>query len=761
MPVRPVSIFVAVVLIGALIHPAIGHAASRGINVTLKASEAQGAPDAGTVRLYGSSHALVIGIDDYTGGWPDLSNAVKDAKLVAKELERKGFEVSLRTNLTSSRMEKAFKEFFILKGEDPNARLFVWYAGHGHTMGGEGFLVPADAPRPNVGARFRFSALSMRRFGEYVRLAQSKHAFAVFDSCFAGTVFNSQRSTPPPAITRATTLPVRQFLTSGDAEQKVSDDGMFRKLFVRALKGEERADANGDGYVTASEVGMFLGDRMTNLTRSRQTPRYGKLNDEDFDRGDFVFVLPGRAVASRPATIAPTAPGGGGFSLDDLRKQQRVQAGWERWQQAMGAAFSEAATFDGETGLRRTAWDRFLSAYKEDNPFSEEDERLRDQARRRKAAVKEKAEEALVAAVQQELAAHGYKPGAVDGRLGANTKAAIENFQRRQGQAVDGRATETLLALLRRQPPSPPPPREPAVGTVFRDCEGARVAMAGVSPAPGIFCGPEMVVIPAGSFRMGSSPAERRWAVKQGAKQEWVDWETPRKNVRIGYKFAVGKSEVTKGQYGTFVRDTDHDTGGGCYVWDNGKWNKEASKSWRDPGYSQQDNHPAVCVSWDDAKAYVRWLSRKTGQTYRLLSESEWEYTARAGTETVRYWGHDWENKEGCKYANVAGKYFSEGFDCGDGYKFTSPAKKYRANRFGLHDMLGNVWEWTEDCWHNSYNGAPANGSAWTTGGNCRLRVLRGGSWYYLPWFLRSAFRLWLSTVSLVDVEDPGFDCPL
>ena len=380
MPARLTYLFAAIVLIGALIHPAIGHAASRGINVTLKASETQGAPDAGTVRLYGSSHALVIGIDDYTGGWPDLSNAVKDAKLVAKELERKGFEVTLRTNLTSAQMEKAFKEFFILKGEDPNARLFVWYAGHGHTMGGEGFLVPADAPRPNVGARFRFSALSMRRFGEYVRLAQSKHAFAVFDSCFAGTVFNSQRSTPPPAITRATTLPVRQFLTSGDAEQKVSDDGMFRKLFIRALKGEERADANGDGYVTASEVGMFLGDRMTNLTRSRQTPRYGKLNDEDFDRGDFVFVLPGRAVASRPATIAPTAPGGGGFSLDDLRKQQRVRAGWERWQQAMGAAFSEAATFDGETGLRRTAWDRFLSAYKEDNPFSEDDERLRERA---------------------------------------------------------------------------------------------------------------------------------------------------------------------------------------------------------------------------------------------------------------------------------------------------------------------------------------------------------------------------------------------
>ena len=159
--------------------------------------------------------------------------------------------------------------------------------------------MPADAPRPERAARFKLKALPLRSFGTYVRQAEAKHAYAVFDACFAGTVFDSQRALPPVAITRATTLPVRQFLTSGDAGQTVSDDGTFRELFIRALRGEERADANGDGYVTASEIGLFLGARVTNLTRARQTPRYGKLRDKGYDRGDFVFAVAKAGAAVR------------------------------------------------------------------------------------------------------------------------------------------------------------------------------------------------------------------------------------------------------------------------------------------------------------------------------------------------------------------------------------------------------------------------------------------------------------------------------
>ncbi len=260
------------------------------------------------VRLYRASYALVIGNDNYTNGWPRLSMAVNDARIIAEELKRQGFDVTLKTDLKSAELDQALREFFIVKGDDAEARLFLWYAGHGDTENGEGFLVPTDAPRADLGTKFTLAALPMRRFGEYVRLAKAKHVYAVFDSCFAGTIFEAERGLPPRAITRATALPVRQFLTSGDASQTVFDNGTFRELFLRALRGEEGADANGDGFVTGTEIGLFLTDRITNLTRSRQTPRYGKLLDKDLDRGDFVFRIDGAAVLAQAPPIAEPPP---------------------------------------------------------------------------------------------------------------------------------------------------------------------------------------------------------------------------------------------------------------------------------------------------------------------------------------------------------------------------------------------------------------------------------------------------------------------
>ncbi len=291
-----------------------------GLFVPVRESESPNAKVIGQIELYKESYALVIGIDNYTGGWPRLSNAVKDAKLVAAALEAKGFVVERLYNPDAVGLEKALKEFFVVKGEDADARLFVWFAGHGHTELGEGFLVPADAPRPSVESRFRLMALPLRRLGEWVRLARSKHTFAVFDSCFAGTIFGSARSLPSPAVTRATSLPVRQFLTSGEAGQEVADDGRFRELFIRSINGEERADANRDGYLTASELGLFISDRVTNLTQSLQTPRYGKLRDQSYDRGDFVFALPNveTATVSFAGKIVGPSSGAGAHTTETI-----------------------------------------------------------------------------------------------------------------------------------------------------------------------------------------------------------------------------------------------------------------------------------------------------------------------------------------------------------------------------------------------------------------------------------------------------------
>lgn len=219
---------------------------------------------------------------------------------------------------------------------------------------------------------------------------------------------------------------------------------------------------------------------------------------------------------------------------------------------------------------------------------------------------------------------------------------------------------------------------------------------------------PEMVVVPAGSFMMGSPPS---W------KGRYVVNENPRHRVTIESPFAVGLYEVTFAEWDACV------TAGGC------------------GGYSPDDmgwgrgRLPVMKVSWEDAQRYAKWLSEETGETYRLLSEAEWEYVARAGTQTDRYWGD--EDSDQCFHANGNDR----SFDCWDGYYNTAPVGSFRANGFGLHDMLGNVWEWTEDCWNDDYSGAPVDGSAWRAG-NCSTRVLRGGNWITWPTNLRAGFRL-------------------
>lgn len=232
-------------------------------------------------------------------------------------------------------------------------------------------------------------------------------------------------------------------------------------------------------------------------------------------------------------------------------------------------------------------------------------------------------------------------------------------------------------------------------GDEFRDC---------------VDC-PTMVVLPAGTFTMGSSTRGDEVQVDKGTHRD----------VTIAKPFAVGKFEVTFGEWKACVAD------GGC----NGRIHNDLGKG--------QADRPVVNVSWNDAKAYVSWLSRATGEEYRLLSEAEWVYAARMGTET---------------HVRTDRTNINEQADRDQKPRETVPVGTSSANPFGLHHMRGNVWEWIEDCWNDSYTGAPLDGSA-RLSGNCSQRVLRGGSWDYFPWFLRSADRIWGSAV--VRYNDLGF----
>jgi formylglycine-generating enzyme required for sulfatase activity len=261
--------------------------------------------------------------------------------------------------------------------------------------------------------------------------------------------------------------------------------------------------------------------------------------------------------------------------------------------------------------------------------------------------------------------------------------------------------------LRRLAPPVAASGRDATGAQVFRDCPEC----------------PEMVVIPAGSFQMGA-PAKEAGS---------GDSERPRHEVRIPRPLAVARYEVTRGQYAAFVKATGHAAEGSCYVWVGSEWVNQPGRNWRDPDFDQDDSHPAVCISWQDAKAYVAWLAMKTGKPYRLLSESEWEYAARAGTRTSRYWGDDPDLA--CDYANVHDadtqarhRFPWEAHACRDGHVETAPVGRFKANGFGLHDLLGNAWEWVEDCQSVNYIGAPTDGSARVTD-DCPRRVYRGGGW--------------------------------
>ena len=261
----------------------------------------------------------------------------------------------------------------------------------------------------------------------------------------------------------------------------------------------------------------------------------------------------------------------------------------------------------------------------------------------------------------------------------------------------------------------------PKAGDRFRDCPEC----------------PEMVVLPVGSYRMGSGRHDN---------------EGPVHEVTIEVPFAIGVYEVTVAEFRRFVDETGYSGGSSCRTYEDGEAKDRADRGWRNPGFGQSERHPVTCVSWDDAQAYAAWLSQATGEECRLPSESEWEYAARAGTLKARPWG---EGESGqCRHANGADasakdRYSSWSWSvaCRDGHAHTAPVGSFAANGWGLHDMLGNVWEWTEDCWNDSYAGAPLDGSVWEYG-NCAERVLRGGSWLNNPSVLRAAYRYRITTGS-------------
>ena len=304
-------------------------------------------------------------------------------------------------------------------------------------------------------------------------------------------------------------------------------------------------------------------------------------------------------------------------------------------------------------------------------------------------------------------------------------------------------ATPPTTAQVSPQPAPTPAPAPTVTASAppktFRDCTNC----------------PEMVVIPAGSFQMGAASGENQ---RYDVPPTEAGRDEPQHRVTFAKPFALGKFDVTRAEFAAFAKAANFRARPGCMTVNNGNWTPQEQASWENPGFPQPERYTIVCMNDLEIGAYLAWLRLQSVKDYRLPSEAEWEYAERGGTTTTFHWGDD--AKDACTYENVADethkdKYGGAAMPCRDGFADTAPVGSFKPNPFGLHDMAGNVYVLTADCWNQTYAGAPTDGSAWMSGDCARHPARKAGFGTPRPWAFRAANRL--SEGSLVKRNRFGF----
>jgi formylglycine-generating enzyme required for sulfatase activity len=606
--------------------------------------------------------ALIIGNSSYRTA--PLANPANDAADLAHALERKGFRVLVRENVSERGLKEAVETFagYLKKG---GVGLF-FFAGHGIQLKEQNFLLPIDLGFDSE-ADIAFKSIS----AEYVlsRMAEAGNRvnIVILDACRNNPfqqsrrsvsrglgVMNVGRNEKGTFIAYATSPGA----TAADGEGR---NGMYTKYLLQSLDAEDSDIDKVFGRVRSGVVQETKGDQVPWISSSII--------------GQFYFdPRQDQAAARRPPPVLTAKPEADQIPVSTRYDPGQEKAFWERIKDSkIGADFK--TYLERFPSSPRAAYARWMS----------------------------------------------LKYGG-----GVPTEIAAREPTQIPGVAI----APPIPAQPAMLPPPPAPARpEPRVadvalpglgtGTEFRDCPEC----------------PVMVPLQAGSFVMGSGPDD------PFSEPD----EQPAHPMQVATPFALGKFEVTRGQYAEFVRETGRAHPPGCHSTRGGGFNRNTRATWQNPGFSQQDNEPVVCVSWEDAQAYVAWLTQKTGKRYRLPNEAEWEYAARGGTAGSRHWADRSANAT-CKYASVADLSYKaqakamQSFSCSDGYAYTAPVGRFPPNAYGLHDMLGNVWEWVEDCWNQGYAGAPSVAEPRTTG-TCDVRVFRGGAWNSQPNTVRAPYR--------------------
>jgi formylglycine-generating enzyme required for sulfatase activity len=685
--------------------------------------------------------ALVIGNANYKPSGNSLSNPRNDAQDIAAALAAIGFEVVTAIDTSKRDMDFVLQRFARL-ATNADAALF-FYAGHAMQFQGRNFLMPIDAElEDEISVRYQMVDL------EEVRGALDQAngvKIIILDACRNNPLANRLKQTIAASRSVAATRGLARIdktegmvVAYATAPDDVAKDGEGRNSpFTAALLKRLQEPGLEIGMMfrrVASDVNAQTGGRQRPETyisllsdyylNQSDSIAWDRIKDQDdvMALRDFVSKYPSspRANFARSRLEA----------VERFAKEREDLSRRAREDEQRKAAEAEEQRLAREAAARRETEERLhseqLAAQRRREEEQKRQETVRLEAARQEAQRKQLAEQ-------------------------KSQEALREQEERKRIAALRPREEQERREALRQQrqtdPPSsqqaarPPAPvtdlSKPKPWEVVRDCPHC----------------PELVVVSAGEFVMGSSKEDIDNGL--GATNEG-----PQHRVFIKHPVAVGRFEVTRDQFETFVRASGYKIGDRCYTLENNTPRERADRSFRNPGYAQSGVHPAVCVNWRDAKAYVEWLSQSTGKTYRLLSETEWEYVARAGSTLPYGFGKD--ATEVCKFANGADQSAKLAMlptdyaymNCTDSYPYTAPVGSFKANAIGLFDLLGNVWEWTEDCFYDDYLTAPSDGSA-RAGAGCQARAVRGGSWFSTGKSLRPAVRA--KATDSARYDDVGF----
>ena len=685
--------------------------------------------------------ALVVGNSAYSETTA-LRNPVNDAVAMAAALRRLGFEVIEGRDLDREGFFDKIDAFDEAVRTATMALFF--YAGHGLQVAGRNYLAPVDM-KLEKRQDLRRRAIELAAVLEVMR---SETNLVILDAC---------RNNPLAGDLERSLRLDRNMLASRGLARVKSTGGML--IAYATEPGNVAADGDGDHspYTEAllahiEKPGLSVNDLFTQVTNSVLARTDSKQTPWTNSSLSKVVSLVPSVSPEPPVVVIPPSPSDR-LSAEHLAAERVF---WESVKDSTNAAD--------------------LQAYLDQYPGGTYEVLARNRLQGGAApVVPEETAKSMEATlglgiperrlIQLGLAAEGFDPGDADGLFGGKTRGAIGGWQSSRGEEatehLDVESAKLLMSSGRKRQAQEQEAARQAASEAERlrgeqeareraqreaqerarreaeerarreaaaEAERGRRAMEPGRRFRDCDACPELVVVPLGSFMMGSPPGE----------EKRDDDEGPQHRVTIAEPFAVGVHEVTRGEFARFVRETNRSTGNSCWVWgsNEGTWVERSGLNWRNPGFEQTDGHPVVCVNWDDAQSYVGWLSRETGEGYRLLSESEWEYVARAGTTGPFHTGATISPAQ----ANYDGDYTYGSGRKGVYRERTVSVGSFLPNAFGLHDVHGNVLEWVQDCWNKNYDGAPRDGGAWERG-DCSLRVARGGSWDYTPRYLRSASR--------------------